>query len=212
MILYEENPTIDVYELVQEIALEYPTIPLDFLIRYMLRAAIEACRAADLDRRFAIIEVRPYVETYLIQASDGSELVAILKIECTEGGDINRTIKRFPHKPAHPGYHGVGTWIEEGNILHIDSGSHLPSVYRVEYSVSPNLDTRVLRKEFKDKYYEILYNGIKYFVHSNTGPLFNLQLAMEYKRLFQSGYRAAKIEALRGKQRGTGRMVYKRIL
>ena len=212
MNLGQELKFVETDELVRELSLEYPDIPLDFLIRHMMRAVAEACRDGDLDRRVQGVETRPGVSNYKLDLDEGYELAALVDVACLEGGDAGRRILKFPHPPERAFHGGVGVWLEPGNLLHIESSARNPSLYRAEFSVCPPFNALEINADFKTKYYEAVYSGARHFIHSNTGPLFNPAVAGGFGAMFRNAVRAAKIDKARGGMRGTGRIANKRIL
>ena len=210
-VVYEENPTVEIYDLIRDLGSQYAEIPLDYLAQYFLRAAFEACVNADLDRRKARVETIPCVSTYRLQPSDDTIINALLDIRCIGGADKGRVVKRFPQAPE-AWYGGVGTWYDPNGTLHIESGSARPSTYEADFSVFPRMDACRVSREFADRYYEILRYGVQALVHETPGALFSAPLAAEFKREFQNRYRAAKLERMTGSQRGVGRVRNRRIL
>jgi hypothetical protein len=212
MIAFEDHPKVDIYELTDDLVFEFPDLPLDSIIHYLRRAAVQMCREADLVRHEVKIITQPNVANYLLELPDDSEVAAILGVFEDRPGVRRKPVGRLTHKPYQV-CRGVSSWFEAPKTIWIRSNASVPEAYTVLCSAAPTRTACRLDRRFGEEWYEALLNGAKALVFEITNrPWFSLQLASEYRRRFMLGYQELKVDQLTGGQRGAMRMQYRRVM
>jgi hypothetical protein len=213
MIVWEEHPSVGVHDVLAEVAFEYPGVPQDVLAAMAVSAAIEACREADLVRRSCELLTQPRVETYLLAPQDDTEVVAILDARRLEGSDMTRVLRRYPSEPSGP-FRGEALWYDApARTVHLVSRSAHRGRYRLDYSVSPRPGAATLPAQFAGAHAPLIRDGVRARVHAQPGREWSdPRLSALFGRRFRDGYRAAKVERMRGGQRGASRVRHGRVL
>jgi hypothetical protein len=212
MNVYEEHPTVSMYDLTVDLEYEFPGLSKDAIVHYLRRAADAACRNSDLDMRVLEFETEPGVDSYLLEPPDEAELVAILDVVCLEGADASRIVRRYSGRPERAG--GLGVWYTSGDrVLHFSEAPRAWSLYKAEFSVCPAPDACEISARFKGAYYDLLLLGARARIYGLPGrPWFSPDLASVNAARFQKACQHAKVENLLGGQRGRFRVRHRRIL
>jgi hypothetical protein len=210
VITFDPYAKVRLDELTDDLGFEFLDLPTQALTHYLLRSAVTMCREGDLVLQTAGVETTPGVPNYLLEPADDTELVALVQVRNITPGRRGE-ILRSTGPPGECLRSESASWFVPPDELFIVAPYE--GVYEATFSVSPARDACEIPAVLRDRWYEILLDGARHYLHVSSGkPWSDKKLAFELGTRFQQGIRRAKTETLTGFQRGVMRMGRPRVL
>lgn len=209
-VVFELTPKVPVDDFLPELMFEFPDVPHDALVNYVLRAIDRLCEKANVLRRTAIVHTQRCIKNYLIEPPDCMDVIAIMAVDEGKRGC-------FPFVKLRRMFKAPSTYLVDAVTVERNELIFTRPLDKAEYivtmSVKPRYDACEVDAILKERFYDTIQAGVKASLCAMAGKNWSNNSHAEYwEKKFLIGAASAAVETLSNKQRGVINAARPRIL
>lgn len=209
-VVFELTPKVPVDDFLPELMFEFPDVPHDAMVSYVLRSIDRLCEKANVLRRTAIVRTQRCVKNYLIEPPDCMDVIAIMAVD--EGKRSTHPFVKLRRMFKAPNTYLVDAVTVERNEL-IFTRPLDNAEYIVTLSVKPRFDACEVDAVLKERFYDVVQAGVKSALCAMAGKNWSNNSHAEYwEKRFLTGAASAAVDTLSNHQRGVINAARPRIL
>lgn len=213
-VVYEPFKLRPISDFFEELQFEFPKCPDQLFQYYLLKTARDMAVSYPILRRTVCIDLQPCVETYLLEAPDGMEIVSVLRCMFSTFCDGRLLARKVMNEQRHCCFcHGDFTvsYDDADRTIRAIGVPCQPCKLEVGVSVAPEPDTCELPDIYFRRYFDVLLTGTRSSIMLILNrPWTNLKVGVALQAAYNDALKSLSVDQFTHQLRGGIKMNFGR--